>query len=278
MERTLIQLIKAVASKLHGSKLKGLGEKEIVLLLELLKETIGLDNREEVIIFTAMFDYSCSDRSCGIEKLASYFSCTQLDVMEYLPSIKSLQKKGYILQTNFGEYRIVRRNFMVTNYVMNCILENVRPEHRKTCMLEKKTDRYDFCKLVDFQVQDSDITSEALFQFVESMEHENNEIQMVKDLKELISDIRHRALFYEVCYDFFNPNGYGCSSLNSTLSDMYEMFGLQFSERKLLLEGTHPLIKADLIEISGNYDYIMLTDTGKHLFLGDDYCVFGKQY
>lgn len=90
MERTLIQLIKAAASKLHDSKLKGLGGKEIVLLLELLKENVGLDNRNEVIIFTAMFDRSCRSKNSGIEDLASYFNCTQLDIMEYLPSLKSL--------------------------------------------------------------------------------------------------------------------------------------------------------------------------------------------
>ena len=60
--------------------------------------------------------------------------------------------------------------------------------------------------------------------------------------------------------------------------DMYEVFGLQFRERKLLVEGTHPLIKADLIELSGDNSDIFLTDCGKHLFLGDDYGAFGQQY
>ena len=50
MEKTLIQLIKAVASKLHNSKLKRLGGKEMVLSLNCLKELLGLDNTEEVVI------------------------------------------------------------------------------------------------------------------------------------------------------------------------------------------------------------------------------------
>ena len=44
MEKTLIQLIKAVASKLHNSKLKRLGGKEMVLSLNCLKELLGLYN------------------------------------------------------------------------------------------------------------------------------------------------------------------------------------------------------------------------------------------
>lgn len=278
MEKTLIQLIKAAASKLHDSKLKGLEGKEMVLLLELLKENIGLDNRNEAIIFTAMFDRSCSGKNSSIEDLASYFNCTQLDIMEYLPSLKSLQKKGYILQTNLNECRIVRHNYMVTNYVINCILENNRPEYRKIHLLDKEFDKYDFCKLVNSQIHDGDVTAEVLFQFVESLEDDNREMQIVKDLRTIIPYIQSRTMFYEICYDFFNHDGYGRSSLSNILSEMYEVFGYQFRERKLFLEGTHPLIQADLVEILGDYDDIILTDTGKHLFFGDDYRVFGKQF
>ena len=278
MEKTLIQLIKAVASKLHNSKLKRLGGKEMVLSLNCLKELLGLYNTEEAIIFTALFDRSCSGRSCDIDDIASYFDCTQLDIMEYVPVIKSLLKKGFIVQTNLSECRIARQDYMVTNYVINCILENIKPEYRKARMLDKEFDRYDFCKLVDSQIQDSDVTAEALFQFIETLEQDNHEMQIVKDLKNTITDIQSRALFYEVCFDFFNQDGDGRSSLNRTLSDMYEVFGLQFRERKLLVEGTHPLIKADLIELSGDNSDIFLTDCGKHLFLGDDYGAFGQQY
>ncbi len=278
MEKTLIQLIKAVASKLHNSKLKRLGGKEIVLSLNCLKELLGLDNTEEAIIFTALFDRSCSGRSCDIDDIASYFDCTQLDIMEYVPVIKSLLKKGFIVQTNLSECRIARQDYLVTNYVINCILENIKPEYRKARMLDKEFDRYDLCKLVDSQIQDSDVTAEALFQFIETLEQDNHEMQIVKDLKNTITDIQSRTLFYEVCFDFFNQDGDGRSSLNRTLSDMYEVFGLQFRERKLLVEGTHPLIKADLIELSGDNSDIFLTDSGKHLFLGDDYGAFGQQY
>ena len=278
MEKTLIQLIKAVASKLHNSKLKRLGSKEMILSLNCLKELLGLDNKEEAIIFTALFDRSCSGRSCDIDDIASYFDCTQLDIMEYVPVIKSLLKKGFIVQTNLSECRIARQDYLVTNYVINCILENIKPEYRKARMLDKEFDRYDFCKLVDSQIQDSDVTAETLFQFIETLEQDNHEMQIIKDLKNTITDIQSRTLFYEVCFDFFNQNGEGRSSLNRTLSDMYEVFGLQFRERKLLVEGTHPLIKADLIELSGDNSDIFLTDRGKHLFLGDDYGAFGQQY
>ena len=241
MEKTLIQLIKAVASKLHNSKLKRLGGKEMVLSLNCLKELLGLYNTEEAIIFTALFDRSCSGRSCDIDDIASYFDCTQLDIMEYVSVIKSLLKKGFIVQTNLSECRIARQDYMVTNYVINCILENIKPEYRKARMLDKEFDRYDFCKLVDSQIQDSDVTAEALFQFIETLEQDNHEMQIVKDLKNTITDIQSRALFYEVCFDFFNQDGDGRSSLNRTLSDMYEVF-----DKLKLIEHDNPLTEEDV--------------------------------
>lgn len=275
MEKTLIQLIKVVASKLHNSKLKRLDSKETVLSLNCLKESLGLDNKEEAFIFTALFDRSCGGRSCDIDDIASYFDCTQLDVMEYVPVIKSLLNKGFIIQTDQMECCITYKRYMVTNYVINCILENLKPENCKAFVLNKEFDKYDFCKLVDSLIQNRDVTAEVLFQFVEKLEQDNHDMQFIKDLKNIIPDIQSRTLFYEVCFDFFYRNRR--SDLVSALSDMYEGFGLQFRERKLILEGTHPLIKADLIELSGDHSGILLTDCGKHFFLGDDYDVFNQQ-
>ena len=278
MEKTLIQFIKTAAAKLHDSKLKRLGGKEITLALEGVVQALGLDNKDEAILFTALFDRSCSGYSCDLGDMASYFGCTQLDIMEYVSSLKSLMKKGLVVQTDLSECRMTRQNFIASNYAINCILENKKPEFRKARILEKEFDRYDFCKLVDAQIQDNNVTAESLFQFIEQAEEENLTMPFVKDLKTIITSIPARALFYEVCYDFFDRNGDGRSDLTRTLSDMYEAYGVRFMERKALLDGSHPLIQTDLVEMSGDKEDILLTDTGKQLFLGEDFGAFGKQY
>lgn len=84
---------------------------------------------------------------------------------------------------------------MVTNYVINCILENNRPEYRKIHLLDKEFDKYDFCKLVNSQIHDGDVTADVLFQFVESLEDDNREMQIVKDLRTIIPDIQSRTMF-----------------------------------------------------------------------------------
>lgn len=124
MEKTLIQFIKTAAAKLHDSKLKRLGGKEITLALERMVQALNLDGTDEAILFTALFDKSCSGYSCDLGDIASYFGCTQLDIMEYISALKSLIKKGLIIQTDLSECRITRQNFMASNYAINCILEN----------------------------------------------------------------------------------------------------------------------------------------------------------
>lgn len=278
MEKTLIQFIKVAASKLHDSKLKRLGGKDVTLALDGVVQALSLDSKDEAILFTALFDKSCSEYSCDLADIARYFGCTQLDIMEYVSALKSLVKKGLVVQTDLSECRITRQNFIVSNYAISCILENKKPEFREARILEKEFDRYDFCKLVNTQIQDNNVTAEALFQFIEQTEKENMAMPLVKDLQAVITSIPARALFYEVCYDFFDRDGNGRSDLTNTLRDMYEAYGVRFRERKNLLDGSHPLIQADLVEISGDKENILLTVAGRKLFLGEDFGAFGKQY
>lgn len=276
--RTLIQLIKAATSKLRDSKLRRLGCKEITALLDIVAQRLGLDGKGEAVMFTALFDRSCAGWRSDLGDMASYFGCTLLEIMEYVPFIKSLLKKGLVVQTDLSECRLTNQNFMVANHVIGSVLENRRPELRQSRILEKEFDRYDFCRLVDSQVQDSDVMSESLFQFVDSIERENSEMPLVRDLSSAVDDLPARALFYEISYDFFSSDGNGRSDMTTTLRDMYEAYGVRFRERKSLLDGTHPLVRAGLVEVSGNGDNLELTVAGQRIFLGDDFGIFGRQY
>lgn len=186
--------------------------------------------------------------------------------MEYVPALKSLIAKGFVMITDLSECRLVRQNFMVTNYVIGCILENRKPECKHARLLEKEFDRYDFCKMVDSQIQDDDITTESMLQFVESIERDNATMPLVVELKKIISRLPDRALFYEICHDFFDRDGNGRSDLTRTLRDMYQAYGVRFKVRKALLDGTSPLIEARLVEVSGNKETLSLTVAGQRLF------------
>ncbi len=278
MSKKSIQYLKQAAGKLRDGKLKRLGTKELSEALDGLMATLGLDSKEEAILFSALFDRSCSGRSSDLDDVATYFGAAQLDVMEYVPALKNLMKKGFVTQTNLSECRLVNQNFMVTNYVIDCIINNIKPEWRKSQILDKEFDRYDFCKLVDSQIQDDDVTAETMLQFVDSIESENSSMPLVKDLQSIIKELPDRALFYEICHDFVSSNGNRRSSIECTLKDMYEAYGVRFKVKKSLIEGTNPLIKENLVEVVSNKEDITLTSKGQKLFLKEDFGAFGPQY
>ncbi|MCM1520324.1 MAG: ATP-binding protein [Lachnoclostridium sp.] len=274
MNKKSIQYLKQAAGKLRDGKLKRLGAKELTDALDGMMSTLGLDTKEEAIIFAALFDRSCAGRCSDLDDVATYFGVSQLDVMEYVPAVKSLLKKGFIAQTDLSECRLVRQNFMVTNYVIGCVLDNQKPEFRDSRILEKEFDRYDFCKLVDSQIQDDDVTAEAMLHFVENIEDENSTMPLVKDLRKIISDLPDRVLFYEICKDFVEYDGSGRSDVNRTLRDMYEAYGVRFKVKRSLLDGSNSLVRENLIELSGNKEDMTLTTRGKKLFLGEDFGAF----
>lgn len=278
MSKKSIQYLKQAAGKLRDGKLKRLGAKELSEALEGLMATLGLESKEEAIIFSALFDRSCAGRCSDLDDVATYFGAAQLDVMEYVPALKSLMKKGFVSQTDLSECRIVRQNFMVTNYVIGCIIENKRPEFRKSQILDKEFDHYDFCKLVDSQIQDDDVTAESMLQFVDTIENENSSMPLVKELKAIIDSLPDRALFYEICHDFVSNDGNRRSHIDATLKDMYEAYSIRFKVKKSIIEGTNPLIKKNLAEIMGNKEEITLTAKGQKLFLQEDFGAFGTQY
>lgn len=278
MSKKSIQYLKQAAGKLRDGKLKRLGTKELSEALEGLMTTLGLESKEEAIIFSALFDRSCGGRCSDLEDIADYFGAAQLDVMEYVPALKSLIKKGFIAQTDLSECRLVRQNFLVTNYVIGCVLNNQKPEFRSSRLLDKEFDRYDFCKLVDSQIQDDNVTAEAMLHFVKSMEDENDTMPLVAELKVVVDSLPDRALFYELCKDYAEGNGDRRSDIDSTLRDMYEAFGVRFKVKKSLVDGSNPLVKANLVEVSGNKEEITLSVKGKKLFLGEDFGAFDSQY
>ncbi|MGN1233704.1 MAG: ATP-binding protein [Candidatus Cryptobacteroides sp.] len=268
MTRTIIQLIKACASKLRNSKLQRLGGKEISENLDALMQRLQLGNRGEAIVFTAMFDRSCSGRPCDLDDLASYFDCAHLDVMEYLPAIKSLCSRGIITLWDTNECDVTSQRFCVPAPVKNCLLDNRLPSMDEMRRVKSKFDRYDLCKRVDAAIQDRQISTLALMQMVSDYEETNSGMTFVRKVRELVPELADRVLYYEICYDFYNKHK---SDLDDTLEDMYESFGERFSERRKLVDGTSGLVKAGLLEFSDDYSEVTISDAGQQVLLEEDY-------
>lgn len=119
MEKTCIQYIKEVAKKVINSELKRLGTAQTKAAIEGVMRTVGLTTNEEAMLFCAYFDKTCQERSMDFDDVSHYFGCSALDIMEMVPSVKSLLNKGYIVRT-----RGVRDDSLANITHMNLVVED----------------------------------------------------------------------------------------------------------------------------------------------------------
>lgn len=275
MTRTIIQLIKACASKLRGGKLQRLGGKEISENLEALRQRLGFQNIYEVMVFVAIFDKTCLSRFCDLDDLAGYFDCPQLDVMEFIPDLRSLLSRGMLSLWNPSISDVFGQSFCVPPIVKACMIEDRMPSVEEANLTRREFDRYDLCRKVDQVFQDSDFTIVGIMQTTRDLEDINSSLSFVKNVKDMLPDLQDRALFYELCYDFYNKE---ISDFEATLKDMYESFGALLECKRAILNGSSPLVRESLVELSVDRSQITLADAGQRLLLEGDYESFGARY
>lgn len=274
MARTIIQLIKACASKLRESKLQRLGGKEITADLAALSQRLSLEGRDEAIVFTAIFDKSCGGRPCDLEDMARYFDCAHLDIMEYIPAVRSLLARGMISIWNSNECDISSQSFRVPSLILNGLLDNRLPSLSDLKITKPEFDRYDFCRLVDGAVQDDDVSFLGLMQLASDLETTNADMTFVCRAKEELPEMSDRVLFYLVCEAC--PGGINLSR------ELRILFPINKSVFKLneFKDEKHELQRLDLVEmrsessIFGEYTTLVLTDKGKELYFEEDAGIF----
>ncbi len=265
---TLMQSIKTAATKLKGSKFKRLSTIEPVL--EQIKKETLLSTKEEVMLFVAILDRQCSRRFSDFDDLSNYFECSALDIMEYVPAAKSLLNNGYICADNTNEREITKMSFEICLDVFSAIIEGKRvnpmPPERSN-----QFDQHDFYNSIhNFIAERSNerISTSKLFSMTEKQEEEHPELTMVRELKKQIKEINARVLFYEMCKDYSNDYDGGRSGLSCTLRDIYDRVGEGALVKQQILNGTHPLIKAELIYLKDK-DELYLDDKGIRLLFGE---------
>lgn len=262
----MIQLLKLTASKLHNRKLKGLTGKELSGLLGEVQARFHLDNVDEAVVFTALFDCGCGGRKNDLNDLVAYFGCTLLQMMEYVVAIRSLVRKHLVVQTNRSEFRVVEQMFIIPDYVIESILENKMP-HLKEYMPGNAFNQYDFCEAVDTVLQNRSSSDVDSLKCIEFLERENAGMSLVKELKGVVPQLDERAIFYELCFGFTENSS---SDVDDILEDIYKNYGARLQAKHALLSREHPLVVAGLMELVDK-EYLELTTAGERLFLGEDF-------
>ena len=133
MKLSSIHYIKELAKKTINSELKKLGTAQTKTAIEGVMHTVGLSSKEEAILFCAYFDKTCQGRSMDFEDVSHYFGCPTLDIMEMVPSVKSLLSKGYIVRArglvDDSLANITRMNLVVEDSVFSAILGKAPVKH-----------------------------------------------------------------------------------------------------------------------------------------------------
>ena len=279
MLKTSVQYVKEAAKKLINSKLQKLGAAPTQEIFRGVMETVGLESAEEAILFVAHFDLTCQGCTSNMHDLARHFGCSSLDMLEYVPALKSLERKGILMRCRRREENIMKQDFSVSDAAMAAVVDNQPVPIRSVKVEDVKIDKYDFCKRIGQKAEDDDVVTEDLEIFVRKMEQDCAHLPLVGQLKKTVKDILDRTLFYVMCYDNSRQDGDGGSDIERTMKDMFSNFREYIHVRKSINEESHTLMKLGLAEIDeSDQDEIRLTDKGMRLYYGDDVKAFERPY
>ncbi len=284
MTKTSIQFIKEAAKKLVNSKLQKLNAVKSQEIFKGVMQTVGLETLEEVYIFVAQFDLTCRDRISNMDDLSEYFECSSLDMLEYIPALKSLERKGILVRRHGQEQNIFKQNFAVNDAIINAIIENQTIKISQIKTTEVQIDKYEFCERITDAIDDDDLVTNDLILFTQKLENNNSYITFVNQLKKEVKNILDRILFYNLCQDNILYDGNGRLDLCDTMKNIYSSTSQRLKAKKSIIEEENILIKLGWVEYETDDDdddddeYIRLTEKGKNFFYGEDMVAISESY
>lgn len=282
MERNSIYYIKEVAKKVKNSGLKRLSAAQTKAAIEGVMHTVGLHSMEEAILFCAYFDKTCQGRSMDFEDVSNYFGCSTLDLMEMIPSVKTLLNKGYLTRShglgNSIQANITRISLLVEDSVFLSVIGNSPVVLKPTFDWETiKLDRYEFCAAIGKMVEAEDVETGQIVKQTISLENANLHHSFITTLRNTVSEVTDRALFYDLAYDNYRTEGKGKSNIERTLHNVYTNFSKYILAKKDILEKSHILVTEGLIEKCSEKE-MRLTPKGCELFFGEDMKFFMRNH
>lgn len=228
----------------------------------------------ETLVFVATYSIQLvSGNDVDTRDYSRYFGFSGLDFLPLKKDLESIIKKGLVRNM---ERRHRNDEYRVSREVEKCFLENKPFKIQKA----KPIDRYQFCKNISSYIEDRDqeeISTFILFDLTEREEASNKNLTFLKQTMKLLPDIEDRLLFYEVCDDFISNRDH-YTSVDCTLSDIYDDNRKRFAVARAIMDNSHELMEKGLIELRPTQFFseaeVELTNKGKELFLEQDFVLF----
>ena len=266
----VVGAIETVCKASFKNKLKVKDGKENEKAVERLNSYLGVETLATVV-FCAMVSrfFDDDDDESTYQDLASYFDVTVMTMVKHRKVLEVLAEKHYIDKAAVRRYRasdsIGSKRYKVNRNVIFSLLDNkeiqvVSDENR----IDSVSITHQVGELVE-ERESCDMSTRSLIREVEFIEHNNEEMEFIKETKKILDDIMDRIFFYDTCKDFLS--GYP-TQLNRTLNDIYDTSAmLRVGEQ--FLRGVHPLLKLNLIEFdkkgSMSESTVMLSDDNLHM-------------
>ena len=228
----------------------------------------------ETLVFVATYSIQLvSGNDVDTRDYSRYFGFSGLDFLPLKKDLESIIKKGLVRNM---ERRHRNDEYRVSREVEKCFLENKPFKIQKA----KPIDRYQFCNNISSYIEDRDqeeISTFTLFDLTEREEASNKDLTFIKQTMKLLPNIEDRLLFYEVCDDFIS-NREHYTSVDCTLSDIYDDNRKRFAVARSIMDNSHELMVKGLVELRPTQFFsdaeVELTDKGKKLFLEQDFVLF----
>ena len=231
----------------------------------------------ETMLFIAIYSVE-TVRLCSVDTrdITKFFGISNIDFLVLRKCLYSLLEKGLLRQ--------VERHHRDEEYRISSAAERALFDNKPYKVTKAPPmDRYKFCNTISSLIEDrrqQHIDPRELFKLVEEEEDRQEHLTLVQEMRKLLPEVADRTLFYEICDDFVTERP-RLTSVEVTLSDIYDSMRYCFIVAKSIMGKEHNLQTNDLIELLPAQFLagaeISLTEKGRRLFLEEDFDLFASK-
>ena len=231
----------------------------------------------ETMLFIAIYSVE-TVRLCSVDTrdITKFFGISNIDFLVLRKCLYSLLEKGLLRQ--------VERHHRDEEYRISSAAERALFDNKPYKVTKAPPmDRYKFCNTISSLIEDrrqQHIDTRELFKLVEEEEDRQEHLTLIQEMRKLLPEVADRTLFYEICDDFVTERP-RLTSVEVTLSDIYDSMRYCFIVAKSIMGKEHNLQTNDLIELLPAQFLagaeISLTEKGRRLFLEEDFDLFASK-
>lgn len=260
-----------VYEKIHQSKLRFRKNEKYNEAMNRLQNYFGINETQTWLMsILCAFYFECPDSSWDIGDLRRDVECDALKSVTWSAEIEELKKKHYI-KTYRGN------SFAPTDIVVIAITNN------EEIKIDEKDISVDFSKFVSAvgeMVENRSCDNMSTYKLIRNFrnyEAENENLEIIKKTRLILTDYEDRLFFFDACYDYLRNQD---TNLNMTVNDIFDG-AERFQYAESFINEKNPIMKHELIEFTkkGNMrdSELTLTEKGVELMAGEQSELFIKK-